>query len=242
MKTTFLFAWFPYVATVLALAGLAIRSMRLQEQGRAESLPFSTFKDRMWLVSLILMLVAHLLGIVFPHQILVWNSRPVRLYALEAILFAIGLILFAGCLAKVWRQLRDPGETTFARLVDTVFLSLFFVEILSGLTIAVLYRWGSFWAVVTLTPYVRSLLQGSPQVAFITELPFLIALHVFCTFACMATLPLTRVAPLLVGILQKTVTVTLAPATGVVHTGARAAEAWFRKHNPALWLWPEEED
>lgn len=242
MKTTFLFAWFPYLSAALAVTGLIVRYARLNGKGELGAFDLQAFKDKMWYSSLILMLLAHLLGLLLPGRILVWNSSPVRLYALEIVLFLLGLILLAGCLAKIWRQLRNQGKGTAARLSDTIFLSLFFVEVLSGLTIALAYRWGSFWAVVTLTPYVRSLLQGSPQVSYVTEMPFLIALHTFCTYACLVILPLTRVAPALLGTLHRVLAVALAPVGEVLHAGIRGGEVWFRKHNPALWLWPEEED
>jgi nitrate reductase gamma subunit len=122
-------------------------------------------------------------------------------------------------------------------LSDTVFLTLLFVGVFSGLLVAALYRWGSSWGAITLSPYIVSLVRGNPTAGFAVQMPFLVRLHVFSAFAVLAVLPLTRTASFLVFALHRSFVVVGRPISAVV----RAGEAWLRKHNPAPWLWPEED-
>jgi nitrate reductase gamma subunit len=111
------------------------------------------------------------------------------------------------------------------------------VGVLSGLLLAVLYRWGSSWGAMILTPYTASLLRGKPAANFILQMPFLVRLHVFSLFAAVAIVPATRLGTAIVGALQAILTGFGKP----ISAGGRAAEAWLRKHNPAPWFWPEED-
>jgi nitrate reductase gamma subunit len=59
----------------------------------------------------------------------------------------------------------------------------------SGVAIALVYRWASSWSVVTLTPYVLSLPSAHPRVDLVASTPFLVRLHVLGAFASIALMP-----------------------------------------------------
>jgi hypothetical protein len=68
-------------------------------------------------------------------------------------------------------------------------------------------------------------------------MPFLVQLHVFAAFALAAVLPFTRVAPFVLVALDRAIAIAGRPVTAA----NRGAEAWLRRHNPATWIWPEED-
>jgi hypothetical protein len=103
------------------------------------------------------------------------------------------LVALVSLLLTFTRHLRRHEGTAF----DTMAATLLLLQIVSGLTIAVQYRWASVWAEVTVMPYVRSLFRLNPSVILVAHMPFVIQLHVFCAFAILAMVPLSRTANLL---------------------------------------------
>ncbi len=241
MKADFLFGTFPYIALGLLVAGIAVRYLLLSksetiaaERAQAKAIFFS---GRLWKASLLLLAGGHLATIAAPQMILTWNASQPRMYLLEAAAFLMGIAALGEWLALMARNLKRHGGSALAELSDTVLLALLFVGIVSGLLLAVLYRWSSSWGAMILSPYVLSLLQGKNEARFVLQMPFLVRLHVFSMFAAVAVLPVTRVGTAVVFGLQTLLALAGKPFTA---TG-RASAAWLRKHNPAAYLWPEED-
>ena len=242
MKTNFLFGIFPYIALGLLAVGTVVRLLFFRTQRQIISSEVAQAKgffagNRLWQISLVFLLIGHGIALAMPRMLLVWNSSSVRLYLLEGAAFVVGCAALAGWLAVLWRSLKQHRGSTLNELADVVLLSLLFAGIFSGLLMAVVYRWGSTWGAITLTPYFVSVLQGKPAARFIAQMPFPVRLHVFSLFGCFAVLPATRVGTVLVVALRGVLRV----AGRVTSAGIRTAEAWFKKHNPAPWLWPEED-
>jgi len=86
---------------------------------------------------------------------------------------------------------RRPVTTT--AVIDVAALTLVAVSMLSGVLMAVLYRWASSWAEVTLVPYLYSLAYLDPATSLVTRLPMLVKLHVASAFALVALAPCTSV-------------------------------------------------
>jgi nitrate reductase gamma subunit len=240
MNATFVFTWWPYVAMALFIAGLAARygCTRGAKLPRARAL----FVGAGWLrLSLVLLFLGHLAGLLFPSQVVLWNSMPSRLYLLEGFAFVLGVGTLVGWARLMWQHLGRSGGSVASQLADGVFLSVSFVALLSGLLTAVFYRWGSSWSATTLTPYAWSLLRGNPVAALAAELPFLVRLHVFSSLAALAMIPLTRLAPLLMvpvhhglGFLLRGVSVLARPVRSTL-------ELVFERNNPLPRIWPEED-
>ncbi|HEX9135767.1 MAG TPA: respiratory nitrate reductase subunit gamma, partial [Nitrospirota bacterium] len=57
--------------------------------------------------------------------------------------------------------------------------------------------WGSSWYAGVAAPYLWSILALSPDVALISNLPFLVQFHVVGAFVILALLPFTRLVHIL---------------------------------------------
>jgi nitrate reductase gamma subunit len=242
MKGDLLFTAWPYIALSLLVMGIIVRY--LLERTRMSAVREEMYEARslfggsaVWRASVLLLILGHAAGLLFPRAVLAWNGRPARLYLLEAFAFAAGMATLAGCAALIWRHLGRTNRSMITELSDTIFISLLLLGIFSGLLIAVLYRWGSAWGTLVLTPYVASLMKLRPAAGLAMQTPFLVRLHVFSMFAMLAILPLTRLAAFLVFALHGTLTFLGRP----ISAASRAAESWLRRHNPSAWLWPEED-
>src|SRR5215471_4562443 len=143
-----------------------------------------------WL-ALAVVALGHVLAFLFPAYLLQWNRQPVRLVVLEASGIAAAIVAIAGFVVPGIRAARSGRRHA---PVDIVATALVLTSMLSGLAVAILYRWASVWSAVTLLPYLHSLVARNPNIALVTYLPPLVKLHVASTVAVVAILPFTRMA------------------------------------------------
>jgi nitrate reductase gamma subunit len=242
MKVDILFAASPYIAFSLLVIGLGMRYLLDRRQmpsvKKEMSEAWSQFGGGLlWRASILLLVAAHLLGVVFPRAILWWNGNTARLYLLEGAGLIMGVSALACGCVLLYRHLGHSSGGMITELPDTVFFGLIFVGLLSGVLTAVLYRWGSAWSSVTLSPYMASLAGTKPAANLAGQMPFLVRLHVFSAFAAIAVFPLTRLAAFVVFVLNWVV----ALLGRAFASTTRVLEAWARRHSPAAWLWPEED-
>jgi nitrate reductase gamma subunit len=142
-------------------------------------------------VALVGIALGHLLMLAWPAQILAWNRSANRLLTLELTFFLFGLLALGGLIRLVTRDLRDASRYSPGSILGTISQALALVAIVSGLVMAVRYRWASSWASLTLTPWVRSVLRLRPQPQLVETLPYVVKLHVFAGIALVALLPFT---------------------------------------------------
>ena len=165
----------------------------------------------------LLLIAGHLALVVWPEAVLSWNRATPRRIGLEVALPACGLAILADLLWSLVRRLRRLTEAAPAGA--PAFEATLIVAVVSGLGVAVLYRWASMWSAVTLTPFVRSLVRLQPDVEWMATMPYLVKLHVFSGIAVVALWPLTRWG-----------------GTGlqwVVRWGWAAFDGWTRRYRPA---------
>jgi nitrate reductase gamma subunit len=240
MTATFVFSVWPYVAMALFIAGLAVRYGFTSPASLPEAR--ALFVGAGWLrLSAFLLFLGHFAGMLFPSQIILWNSMPARLYLLEGFAFVVGVGTLVGWAGLMWRHLGRSGGSVASQLADEVFLALSFVALLSGLLTAVFYRWGSSWSAATLTPYAWSLLRGNPMAALAAQLPFLVRLHVFSSLTALAAVPLTRMAPLLMVPLHQGSGLLRWGVSRLVRPVRSTLESVSERNNPLPWIWPEED-
>ena len=235
------FAW-PYVASSLFLTGIVVRYLLERKNATAVkgevSEAWAVFRgSRVWRVSVIVLLVGHAGALLFPQTLLAWNRIPERLYLLEAFALTAALLAAAGGAMLLWRYLGRSSRSAITELSDTIFISLLLLAILSGLLMAMLYRWASSWGALILAPYIASLLRGKPAAELAVQMPFVVRLHVFSTFAAIAVLPLTRLAAFFIFAINAG----MGLLARLISAAGHPAEEWLRGHNPASWLWPEED-
>jgi nitrate reductase gamma subunit len=231
MKTQFLFAVCPYIALAMVIVGTIATSLLGSQAEPAIDLSGA---GRSWRTGLIVLLLGHAAGFLFPRGVLAWNARPARLYLMEASGFVAGVCALWGWTRMMRRHLSQSSAPVGRQVAEALFLSLVFSSLVSGLLAAGLYRWSTSWSVVTVTPYVRSVLRGRPLAELAGEMPFLVQLHAFCAFGLLALLPFTRSAAVLVHAVRRGMRFVLAPVPALM----RETRAKF---DPSGWLWPEED-
>jgi nitrate reductase gamma subunit len=199
----FLFAVFPYV---VGLSAIVISLWRYVTTGFKFSSLSSQFLEGKslfwgsvpWHMGIMIVLLGHLIAFLFPREILVWNSIPVRLLILEVSALACGLLAFIGMVLLIHRRLTNDRIRAVTSKVDVLVLTLLFIQVGTGVSIALTNRWGSSWFAIALAPYLQSIFTLQPKVNFIAGMPFLVKLHVFNAFLIIGVLPFTRLIHLLV--------------------------------------------
>lgn len=202
MLETFLFGVFPYVATVVMIVGLIWRYRTNQFSYSSVSSQFLENRQLFWgsvpwHYGIILILLAHLVGVVFPDGVKAINGVPLRLYILEGTALALSLSLLVGLLVLVLRRGVSANVRVTTSFMDVVLLIVLLAQVVTGILTAISYRWGSAWSIQTATPYFWSLFTLSPKVAYMTALPLLSKLHAINFFLLLALFPFSRLVHIL---------------------------------------------
>lgn len=202
MFESFLFGVLPYIALVLMIVGLLWRYITNQFSYSSVSSQF--LEDRLlfwgsgpWHYGIILILLGHLVGILFPKSVTAFTSVPVRLYILEGTGMALGIMLLAGLLVLIFRRAVNASIRKTTSPMDVVLLVLLLFQVVAGILTAIFYRWGSAWYVQTATPYFVSLFTLSPKVEYMMVLPLLSKLHAINAFVIVGVFPFTRMVHML---------------------------------------------
>jgi len=247
MSDPFLFITAPYAAVaalpavLLVRYGLASRREGVLRDGASRARRIFAGSPA-WRYGLLLLLAGHLIGLLFPRQVLRWNEADIRLFAFEGAACLLGVWTLLALLALVRRNLRESGGTGAASTADLALLALLFVQIASGLALAGLYRWASSWSAVTLNPYVVSLLRLHPRLDLIAGMPYLVKLHVFSASAVVAVLPWTHAAYLVLYPLHRALHAARWPVARAASLVQPRVDRWSRRLALSAALWPEDED
>lgn len=147
---------------------------------------------------ILVVLAGHMLALLIPREILLWNGDPLRLYALEITGLIFGILSVIGLAASMIRRLNvaKVGRVTTRR--DWILYAMLLFQLLSGVGIAVQFPWGSSWFAAVAAPYLWSLLKLNPQIDFIAPLPWLIKLHIINAYFVIGYFPFTRLVHVLV--------------------------------------------
>jgi nitrate reductase gamma subunit len=143
-----------------------------------------------WGLSLILL--GHLFALIVPRGLELWNGAPLRLYLLEITGLALALWAGFGLSVLIYRRLSNARIRRVTSPMDLVVLGVIALQIVSGVWIAIGYRWGSYWGTSVFVPYVRSLLTFRPDPAYVEPLPWVLKIHVLSFFAFLAVFPFSR--------------------------------------------------
>ena len=147
---------------------------------------------------ILVVLLGHLIGLLIPRQVLLWNSQPLRLYVLEITGLAFALLTLVGICAAIHRRLTLSKARLVTSAADWVVLALLFVQVASGIFVAVRYPWGSSWFAASAAPYVWSLFTFNPKVAYLATMPWAVKLHIVNAWLLIAAFPFTRLVHVLV--------------------------------------------
>ncbi|MFA5836376.1 MAG: respiratory nitrate reductase subunit gamma [Bellilinea sp.] len=141
---------------------------------------------------IVLVLLGHLLALLIPRSVVLWNAVPLRLYLLEITGLGLGLWSLAGLLILVFRRVTVRRVQVVTTPMDVVVLAALLVSVISGVLVATLYRFGSYWFTGVFSPYLLSLATFTPRVDLVTPLPWIIKLHVINNFVLAAIFPFSR--------------------------------------------------
>lgn len=196
--STVLFAVFPYVALITAVAGSmgrylgnrysysSLSSQLLENDGLFwGSVP--------WHYGITLVLLGHFFAWLFPGLALAVLGGGARLSSIEALGLALAIYAFVGLIVLIARRLvRNSRARPTTSPMDWVLLFVLVVQVGSGILIALFDRWGSVWYLSTAVPWLWSLVKLQPDVSTVAALPPLIQLHFVAGFVLIFLFPSTR--------------------------------------------------
>jgi nitrate reductase gamma subunit len=151
-----------------------------------------------WHIGILAVFMGHLIGLLFPKQVLWFNGVPARLYLLESTGLLFGLLSLAGLVNLLIRRHTSARIRAVTSKMDIVVLLLLLTQVTLGVYVAIFYRWGSSWYATSAVPYLRSLLTLQPDLAMIAPLPMAIKLHVMNAWLLIAVFPFSRLVHMLV--------------------------------------------
>jgi nitrate reductase gamma subunit len=201
----FLFGVLPYVALALFFIGTIARYRDRYARFAFSSLSSQFLENRQHFWGLvpfhygiIVVLLGHLVAFLVPRQVLLWNSQPLRLYILEVSALAFGILTVVGLAAAIVRRMSVTALLRVTNKRDWVVLLLLFVQAITGVAVALTYRWGSSWYAATAAPYLWSLFAFTPDVTVMGVMPWLVKLHVINAWLLVGFAPFSRLVHVLV--------------------------------------------
>jgi nitrate reductase gamma subunit len=238
-----LFAVAPVAAFVMLAVAATLRllyddSLRARPSRLLRAVRRTSLRHPLPAVGFAGVLLAHVVMVALPDQLLAWNRDFFRLITFESVHFALGAAATLGVAIAFWRRVLRRHVS--GGLFDVAFLSVLLLTLSSGLAVALLYRWAAAWSVATVTPYVRSVLRLQPDVGPLEAMPYLVKLHIFSSFIVIALVAFTRNIDVLLTIVRRALAVAMRPFVSVVDIQRRRLQAWALRGGHLLW--PEEED
>ena len=197
MLDTMLFAVFPYVAVALAVVVGLYRYF--SDQFSYSSLSSQFLENRSlfwgsvsWHYGILTILAGHLIGFLIPRSVLAWNGKPWRLYVLEASALMFGILALWGLVTLIIRRFRNDRVRVVTSAMDVVLLVVLLVQVVAGIWTAIFYRWGSSWYAGFAVPYLWSIINLSPDITLVSNLPFMVKVHIIGAYVMIGLIPFTR--------------------------------------------------
>jgi nitrate reductase gamma subunit len=203
MPDVFLFAVVPYVVMVVFLI-VTIQRYRLRKFTYSTlSSQFLENRLHFWgsvpfHYGILFVLFGHLGAFLMPRAILSWNAAPLRLFLLEVTGLVFALLAVVGLASIVVRRWNNPKARRVTSANDWVLYAILFVQVATGIWVAVSCRWGSSWYSSSVVPWLWSLVRLDPDVTFVAGLPLAAKLHAVNAFLLVGFFPFTRLVHILV--------------------------------------------
>lgn len=197
MSNYFFFIGLPYAALVIMIVGSAFRYFNFGFKVSSLSSQFLEGRELFygsqpfhW--GLVFLFFGHLIAFLFPRSVIAWNSMPWRLLILEISAFGFGILAFVGLVLLILRRIRNKRLHMVTSYMDIVVYLILSVQIITGLWVAFTARWGSVWFASVLSPYLESIFTFNPDIKAVSELPFIVKMHLVSAFTMIAIIPFTR--------------------------------------------------
>ena len=147
---------------------------------------------------ILVVLLGHVVAFALPRALLAWNGVPWRLFVLEGTALAAGLLTLFGLVNVIVRRSADRKTRKVTSVSDWILYGLLAVQVTTGVLVAYLHGWGSAWFAAALSPWLKSLVTLSPDVAGLATLPVLVKTHVVNAWLLIGFFPFTRLVHVLV--------------------------------------------
>ncbi|MEK7264077.1 MAG: respiratory nitrate reductase subunit gamma [Bacteroidota bacterium] len=198
-----LFIVLPYLAFALFLLVSIRRYLRESFTFSSLSSQFLENQHHFWGAvpfhyGIITIVTGHLIGFLIPREVLLWNSAPLRLYILELAAFVFAILTLVGLISIIARRLTGAKMKMVTSKADWVLFGIFVIQILTGMYTAVFHSWVTSWFASTAVPYLWSLFSLSPDISYITAMPWMVKIHIICAYVMIAFFPFTRLVHALV--------------------------------------------
>ncbi|RMH41512.1 MAG: respiratory nitrate reductase subunit gamma [Deltaproteobacteria bacterium] len=203
MFDTLIFGALPYVAFALFLIISIQRYRRDPFTFSSLSSQFLETRRLFWgsvpfHVGILTLFFGHLIGFLFPRQVMLWNRIPARLFVLEATALTAALLCLIGLCGLIVRRAGSSRLRANTSPTDVIVYVLLLFQIVTGIWVALTMRWGSAWYTHVAVPYVRSIFAFSPDIARVAALPLVAKLHIAGAWVLIGAFSFTRLVHALV--------------------------------------------
>lgn len=203
MTDLFFLIGLPYAAVLIFIIGSILR---IKYYGYSVSSHSSQFLEsnmlfwgsRLFHSGIVILLIGHLIGFLTPKSIIFLTATPLWLMIIEISAFAFGLITFTGLVVLIIRRIKVKRLHSITSSMDLIVYLVVVIQVVTGLLIAYVYRWGTSWYASSIVPYLRSLIILSPDISVITTMPLFIKIHTISAFIFIGLIPFTRLMHFLV--------------------------------------------
>jgi nitrate reductase gamma subunit len=197
MNGIIFFIVLPYLALFTMLFGSIYRYRYFGFQVSSLSSQFLEskqlyFGSRPFHWGIVFLFFGHLTAFLVPRSVLLWNRSPLRLQILEVTAFAFGLMVLIGLILLIIRRINTKRLHIVTTKMDIFVYLILLNQTITGLWTAFFFRWGSSWFASVLTPYLWSIFKFQPDVVAVTQLPFMVQLHIASSFVLIGMIPFTR--------------------------------------------------
>jgi len=203
LLNNFLFIALPYIALIVFLIGTVYRYKGTKFKFSSLSSGFLEGKKLFWGSvpfhwGIMVLFFGHLIAFLLPDVILSWNSSSLRLIILEVASFIFGLSALIGLFNLFVRRSSNARIEVVTNRMDLLIELILLVQIVFGLWIAFEFRWGSSWFASVLSPYLTSIFTLNPQIEAVSNLHWVIKIHIALAYVIVLLIPFTRLVHLLV--------------------------------------------
>lgn len=197
MSDVFLWGVWPYIAFAVFVFGGLYRYFHDRFSFSSQSSQFlenrmAFWGSTMWHYGIILILIPHTLGFLFPQAWAELIADQTRLYVLEITGLALAVMAIVGLFILIIRRLTNARVQFVTTSMDWVLLAALALQVVMGFWIAFFYRWGSEWYLHTSVPWLQSLAVFNPQIQYVTAMPLPVKIHMLNAFFILALFPYTR--------------------------------------------------
>lgn len=187
----------PYVAVLGCVAGSIWRYRTARFSYSALSSQFLEDKALIvgsmpWHLGIFTVLVGHAVALLVPR---VWAglvSNVTFLWTVEAIGLAASTLALIGVVVLLVRRLTSGRVQAVTTPIDLIVLAMLVAQVLIGVLVATLHRYGAAWSTGTLSPYLWSLLTLRPNPALVADLPPLVHAHLALAWSLILLVPFSR--------------------------------------------------